>query len=173
MDEYYMGLALREARKAYKIGDTPIGCVIVYDENKKNIKMYNRVKNLLNREGKVVLAKGYNKRNKLKNAIKHAEIIAIDKACKKVQDFRLEDCTMYVTLEPCPMCAGAILQSRIKKIVIATKSIKAGSFGSVINMLNENKFNHKIEIKYGICEEESRDLIRKFFEEIRNEKKDF
>ena len=80
---------------------------------------------------------------------------------------------MYVTLEPCPMCAGAILQSRIKKVVIATKSVKSGSIGSVINLFNENKFNHKIEIQYGICEEESRNLLHKFFEEIRNERKDF
>ena len=173
MDEYYMKLAIKEARKAYKIGDTPIGCVIVYNENKKNTKMYDRVKNLLVEKKSIILSKAYNKRNKLKNTIKHAEIIAIDRACKKTGDFRLEDCTMYVTLEPCPMCAGAILQSRIKKIVIATKSMKSGSFGSVINILNENKFNHKIEIQYGVCEEESRDLLQKFFKEIRDERKDF
>ena len=162
-----MKITIKEALKAYNIGDTPIGCVIVYNENKKNKKMYENIKCLLNDQKSIILSKGYNKRNKCKNSIKHAEIIAIDKACKKIKDFRLEDCTMYVTLEPCPMCAGAIIQSRIKKIVIGTKSIKSGSCGSVINLLNENNFNHKIEVKYGVCEKECSEIISKFFKELR------
>lgn len=166
-DNYYMSIALKEAKKAYDNGEIPIGAVIVYNVNKKNKKMYNVIKPLLNDKDYIVLSKAYNKRNVNKNAIHHAEMIAISKACKKINDFRLEDCTIYVNLEPCPMCAGAILQSRIKRLVIGTSSVKSGSCGSIINILNNDKFNHKVEIVKGILEEESKELIKDFFKKIR------
>ena len=113
-----------------------------------------------------VLARAYNKRNKDKNAISHAEILAISKACKKIKDFRLEECTMYVTLEPCQMCAGAIVQSRIKRLVIGAKSIKAGSCGSIINILDNNEFNHKVEVTY-LENEDCKEILKDFFKKIR------
>ena len=167
IDNYYMSIALKEAKKAYDNGEIPIGAIIVYNINKKNKKMYNAVKDILSDKEQIILSKAYNKRNIDKNAINHAEILAISKACKKVKDFRLEDCTMYVNLEPCPMCAGAILQSRIKRLVIGTNSIKSGSVGSIINILDNKNFNHKVDIKYGVLEEESKILIKNFFKQIR------
>lgn len=150
MNEKYMELALKEARKSLKSMDVPVGCVIV-----KNDK---------------VIGKGFNMRNKKNNSIMHAEMIAISKACKHEKDWVLEDSTMYVTLEPCAMCAGAILQSRIKKLVIGTDSEKSGSFGSVINMneiLDNEKFNHKVEIEKGILKEECSKILTNFFEKLR------
>ncbi len=166
-DEYYMNIAIKEAKKAYEGGDVPVGCVIVYKKNIKNEKMYEKVSHIIKEKTEIILSKAYNERNKKGNAICHAEILAISKACKKIKDFRLEDTVMYVTLEPCQMCAGAILQSRMKKVVIGTESEKSGSCGSIINILDNDKFNHKVEIEYGVCKKECSELIKKFLRERR------
>lgn len=125
-DERYMKEAIKQAKKAYALDEVPIGCVIVQDNK--------------------IIARGYNRRNTDKNALAHAEISAIKKASKKTGDWRLEDCTMYVTLEPCQMCAGAIVQSRMKKVVIGAMNPKAGCAGSVINILQMKQFNHQAEM---------------------------
>ena len=125
-DERYMKEAIKQAKKAYALDEVPIGCVIVQDHK--------------------IIARGYNRRNTDKNALAHAEISAIKKASKKTGDWRLEDCTMYVTLEPCQMCAGAIVQSRMKKVVIGAMNPKAGCAGSVINILQMKQFNHQAEM---------------------------
>ena len=142
-EEKYMKEAIRQAKKAYALKEAPIGCVIV-------------------REGKII-ARGYNRRNTDGNALAHAELSAIKKASKKCGDWRLEDCTMYVTLEPCQMCAGAIVQSRMKKVVIAAKNPKAGCAGSVLNLLQMAQFNHQVEIEQGLMEEECAALLSSFF----------
>lgn len=147
-DELYMKEALKQAKKAYAIGEVPIGCVIVYD-------------------GKII-AKGYNRRTIDKSTLAHAEIRAIKKACKVIDDWRLEDCTMYVTLEPCPMCSGAIVQARIPKLVIGCMNPKAGCCGSILDMMHEKRFNHQVEVTTGILEEQCSSLMRKFFKELRN-----
>lgn len=147
IDEKYMRAALREAKKAYALKETPIGCVVVRDEK--------------------IIARGYNRRNIDKNALSHAELSAIRKACKKCGDWRLEDCTMYVTLEPCQMCAGAIVQSRMKKVVIGAKNPKAGCAGSVLNLLQMKAFNHQAEVEYGLLGEECAALLSGFFRELR------
>lgn len=149
-DEKYMEEALKMAKKAYDSHETPIGCIIVH-QNK-------------------IIAKAYNKRNKKKNPLAHAEVIAIHKASKKIGDWRLEDCTMYVTLEPCPMCAGAILQARLKKVVMGTMSGKSGCAGSVINLLQMEKFNHYVEIETGILRQSCSKLMSEFFKELRQKK---
>lgn len=164
-DEYYMKIALKEAKKAYNNGDVPIGCVIVY-QGSSNKKVQKAIEDANIKENQIV-SKSYNKRNKNKTAIAHAEILAINKACKKIKDFRLDDLVMYVTLEPCQMCAGAIVQSRIKKVVIGCKSFKSGSAGTVLNILNNNEFNHIVETQYGIMESECSSLIKNFFKNIR------
>lgn len=151
-DEKFMRAALAQAKKAYALDEAPIGCVIVQD-------------------GKII-ARGYNRRNTDKNALAHAELFAIRKACKKTGDWRLEDCTMYITLEPCQMCAGAIVQSRMQRIVIATMSAKAGCAGSVLNLLQMREFNHQVEITYGVLEEDCASLLSQFFREIRAKKKE-
>lgn len=153
LDEKYMRAAIREAKKAYALEEVPIGCVIV-------------------REGKII-AKGYNRRNTDKNALAHAELSAIKKASKKCGDWRLEDCTMYVTLEPCQMCAGAIVQARMKRVVIAAMNPKAGCAGSVLNLLQMAAFNHQAEVERGVLEEESAALISGFFSQLREKKKNF
>ena len=130
LDEKFMKAAIREARKAYALDEVPIGCVIVLDDK--------------------IIARGYNRRNTEGNTLAHAEISAIRKASKKLGDWRLEDCTMYVTLEPCQMCAGAIVQSRMKRVVIASMNPKAGCAGSVLNLLQMAEFNHKVEIEKGV-----------------------
>ena len=130
LDEKYMKAAIREAKKAYALDEVPIGCVIV-------------------RENKII-ARGYNRRNTDKNTLAHAEMSSIKKASKKTGDWRLEDCTMYVTLEPCQMCAGAIVQSRLGKVVIGSMNPKAGCAGSVINLLQMKQFNHQVEMETGI-----------------------
>ena len=135
----YMKAALREARKAEKLEEVPIGCVIVQNDK--------------------IIARGYNRRNTDKNTLSHAELTAIKKASKKTGDWRLEDCVMYVTLEPCQMCAGAIVQSRMKKVVIGTMNPKAGCAGSVMNLLQVAAFNHQVEIERGVLEEECSDKI--------------
>lgn len=153
MDEQvkYMKAALKEARKAEALEEVPIGCVIVQN-------------------GKII-ARGYNRRNTDKNTLAHAEIAAIRKASKKTGDWRLEDCTMYVTLEPCQMCAGAIVQSRMKKVVIATMNPKAGCAGSVMNLLQVAAFNHQVEIERGVLEEECSTMLSDFFKRLREKKK--
>lgn len=164
-DKYFIEEALKQAKIAANSGDIPVGCIVVYRENKKNKKMC-EIADAAGLKDGVVLARAYNKRNKDKNAISHAEILAISKACKKIKDFRLEECTMYVTLEPCQMCAGAIVQSRIKRLVIGAKSIKAGSCGSIINILDNNEFNHKVEVIY-LENEDCKEILKDFFKKIR------
>ena len=148
--EYYMKEAIRQARKAEAIEEVPIGCVI-------------------EREGKII-ARGYNRRNIDHSVLKHAEITAIQKACRKLGDWRLEDCTLYVTLEPCQMCAGAIVQARIPRVVIGAMNPKAGSAGSVINLLQMREFNHQAEIEKGVMEEDCSALLSHFFVELRRKK---
>ena len=164
-DNYYINIALKQAEIAANAGDIPVGCIVVYRENKKNKKMCDIANAAGIKDGQII-AKSYNKRNKSKNAIAHAEILAISKACKKISDFRLEECIMYVTLEPCQMCAGAIVQSRMRKIVIGAKSVKSGSCGSIINILDNNEFNHKVDIVY-LDDENCKNVIKEFFKNIR------
>ena len=151
MKEVYMALALKEAEKAFLKGEVPIGVVIVKDDK--------------------ILAKAHNTRRESKNAINHAEIIAIQKACKRLKDWRLENAEIYVTLEPCPMCAGAIIQSRIKKVYIGTLDGKTGACGSVLNLFKDYKFNHNVEVEYGILKNECEEILKKFFKELRELKK--
>ena len=145
--EKYMKEALRQAKKAAEAGDVPIGCVIVYEDK--------------------IIARGYNKRNQQKSALGHAEIAAIRKASKKMGDWRLEECTMYVTLEPCPMCAGAIVQARIPEVVIGAMNPKAGCAGSIINLLQMERLNHQVQMETGILQEECQKLLKDFFKELR------
>ena len=149
-NEKYMRLALIEAKKAFDKNEVPVGCVIVKDDK--------------------VIAKAHNLRQTKKSVLAHAEILAIQKASKKLDNWILEDCTMYVTLEPCPMCAGTILQSRIKKIVYATKEPKFGACQSVMNLF-DYKFNHQVEITDGILQEEASNLMKNFFQILRQNKK--
>ena len=151
-DEKYMKAAIREAKKAYALDEVPIGCVIVQDGT--------------------IIARGYNRRNTEGNTLAHAELTAIKKASKKTGDWRLEDCTMYVTLEPCQMCAGAIVQARIPKVVIGAMNAKAGCAGSVLNILEEKGFNHQVEKITGVLEEECRIMMKDFFRELRQRKKE-
>ena len=150
-DEKYMKEAIRQAKKAYALDEVPIGCVIVQDGT--------------------IIARGYNRRNTEGNTLAHAELSAIKKASKKTGDWRLEDCTMYVTLEPCQMCAGAIVQSRMKKVVIACMNPKAGCAGSVLNLLQMAQFNHQVEIEQGVLGEECSKMLSDFFRELRQKKK--
>ena len=150
-DEKYMKAAIKQAKKAYALEEVPIGCVIVQNDK--------------------IIARGYNRRNTDKNTLAHAELSAIKKASKKTGDWRLEDCTMYVTLEPCQMCAGAIVQSRLKKVVIACMNPKAGCAGSVLNLLQMKQFNHQVEMETGILEEECSQMLSSFFKELRQKKK--
>ena len=150
-DEKYMKMAIKQAKKAYALDEVPIGCVIVQNDK--------------------IIARGYNRRNTDKNTLAHAELSAIKKASKKTGDWRLEDCTMYVTLEPCQMCAGAIVQSRLKKVVIACMNPKAGCAGSVLNLLQMKQFNHQVEMETGILEEECSQMLSSFFKELRQKKK--
>lgn len=149
--EHYMKLALQEAKKAYKLGEVPIGCVIVYEDK--------------------IIGRGYNRRNTDKNTLAHAEITAIKKASKFIGDWRLEDCTLYVTLEPCQMCSGAIVQARIPTVVIGCMNPKAGCAGSILNILNIPEFNHQVHTISGILEEECSQMLTTFFKELRIKKK--
>ena len=142
-----MKIALKEAKKAYKKNEVPIGAIIV-------------------RDGKVI-AKAHNVREKSKRAIAHAEIMAIEQANKALKSWRLDSCVMYVTIEPCPMCAGAIIQSRIKQVVYGAKDIKAGSHDSVVNLF-EKTFNHKVKVENGIMETECSEIISDFFKRLRS-----
>lgn len=147
VQEKYMKEALKQAKKAYALGEVPIGCVIVY-------------------QGKII-GRGYNRRNTDKNTLAHAEITAINKASKFIGDWRLEDCTLYVTLEPCQMCAGAIVQARIPEAVIGCMNPKAGCAGSILNVLEMPEFNHQVSVTRGILEQECSDMLKTFFSELR------
>lgn len=143
--------ALKQAKKAYALGEVPIGCVIVH-------------------EG-VIIGRGYNRRNTDKNTLAHAEITAINKASKKIGDWRLEECTLYVTLEPCQMCAGAIVQARIPEVVMGCMNPKAGCAGSILNILDMPEFNHQVTVSRGVLERECSDMLKTFFVELRERNK--
>lgn len=151
IQEKYMKEALKQAKKAYALGEVPIGCVIVH-------------------EG-VIIGRGYNRRNTDKNTFAHAEITAINKASKKIGDWRLEECTLYVTLEPCQMCAGAIVQARIPEVVMGCMNPKAGCAGSVLNILEMPEFNHQVAVNRGVMEQECSDMLKLFFTELRQRNK--
>ena len=147
VEEKYMKEALKQAKKAYALGEVPIGCVIVH-------------------EGKII-GRGYNRRNTDKNTLAHAEITAINKASKVIGDWRLEECAPYVTLEPCQMCAGAIVQARIPEVVMGCMNPKAGCAGSILNILEMPQFNHQVKVTRGILEAECSQMLKTFFEELR------
>lgn len=146
-DEYYMEQALIEAQKAFDIDEVPIGAVIVYKDE--------------------IIGRGFNRRNSEKNPLYHAEIMAINEAAKFIGDWRIEECTIYITVEPCPMCAGAIVQARIPRVVFGTRNEKAGCGGSVLNILQEPRFNHRTEIKEGVLLEECMMIMKRFFKRFR------
>ncbi len=148
IDRSYMKEAIRQAKKAAKIGEVPIGCIIVKDHE--------------------IIASAYNRRNTDHSTLSHAEITAIRKASRKLNDWRLEGCTLYVTLEPCQMCAGAIVQARIPRVVMGTMNPKAGCGGSVLNILQMKEFNHQAEVKQGVLEKECSEVLKEFFKELRN-----
>ncbi len=148
-DELYMLEALKEAEKAYSIGEVPVGCVIVKEDE--------------------IIARGYNIREMSQTVFSHAEIMAIEKACKKLNTWRLEDCEIFVTLEPCLMCSGAIISARIKRLVYGAKEPKFGAHQSILNAFDYD-FNHKTEVVSGILSEKSNQLLKKFFRKIRSEK---
>lgn len=143
--------AYKQAKKAYAIEEVPIGCVIVHEDK--------------------IIARAYNKRNTKKTTLAHAELLAIQKACKVMGDWRLEECTMYITLEPCQMCAGAIVQARIPRVVIGASNAKAGCAGSILNLLQMEQFNHQVELTRGVLEEECSEMMKNFFREMREKKK--
>lgn len=147
LDEKYMREAIRQAKKAYALGEVPIGCVIVYEDK--------------------IIGRGYNRRNTDKNTLAHAEITAIRKASKKMNDWRLEGCTLYVTLEPCQMCAGAIVQARITEVVMGSMNPKAGCGGSILNILEMPQFNHQVIVRRGVLEETCSAMLTSFFKELR------
>jgi len=149
--EKYMKAALSQAQKALTLNEVPIGCVIVHNDK--------------------IIGRGYNRRNTDKTALGHAEITAIKKASKYLGDWRLEQCTMYITLEPCQMCSGAIVQARIPKVIIGAMNPKAGCAGSIINLLQMQQFNHQVDIEKGILEEECTLLLTSFFKKLREFKK--
>lgn len=151
LDEKYMKEAIRQAKKAYALGEVPIGCVIVYQDS--------------------IIGRGYNRRNTNKNTLAHAEITAINKASRKIGDWRLEDCTLYVTLEPCQMCAGAIVQARVSRVVMGSMNPKAGCGGSILNLLQMPSFNHQAEVTKGVLEEECSHMLTSFFKELRQRNK--
>ena len=144
---FFMEEALKEAQKAFDINEVPVGCVIVYDSK--------------------IIGRGHNRRTIENNPLKHAEIIAINEACKVIGDWRLEDCHIYVTVEPCPMCAGAILQARMKALYFGAWNKKAGACGSVIDIITDDNFNHKVEMYPGIMQEECSQMMSSFFARLR------
>lgn len=146
-----MRAAIIQAKKAYSTYEVPVGAIIVHKNN--------------------IIGYGYNRRESLKSPLAHAEIMAIDMASKNLDAWRLIDCTMYVTLEPCAMCAGAIVNSRIQRLVIGTKDYKRGCCGSILNLVNYPEFNHKVELKFGVLEKECREVLQNFFKELRKNKK--
>lgn len=151
LDEYFMSLAIQEAKKAELIGEVPIGAILVKDNE--------------------VIASAYNLRETQQRAIAHAEMLVIDEACKKLGTWRLEDTTLYVTLEPCPMCSGGIVLSRIPRVVYGAKDPKGGCAGTLMNLLDDQRFNHQSEVISGILEEDCADLLTTFFRNLRNKKK--
>lgn len=150
--EQFMKEAIKQAKKAARLDEVPIGCVITYQNR--------------------IIARGYNRRNTDKSTLAHAEISAIKKASKVIGDWRLEECTLYVTLEPCQMCAGAIVQARIPQVVIGTMNAKAGCAGSVYNLLQEPRFNHQVEVVYDVLREECTTLLTSFFIRLRQKHKE-
>lgn len=150
-DELFMKLAIAEAKKAQEQGEVPIGAIIIHDGE--------------------VIASGYNKRETSQSSLSHAELYAIEEANQKIASWRLEDCTLYVTLEPCPMCAGAIVQSRIKRVVYGAADPKAGCAGTLMNLLDEARFNHQAEVTSGVLKEECGELLTSFFRDLRDRKK--
>ncbi len=152
IEEKYMKEALKQAKKALALGEVPIGCVIVH-------------------EGKII-GRGYNRRNTDKNTLAHAEITAINKASKVIGDWRLEECTMYVTLEPCQMCAGAIVQARIPEVIMGCMNPKAGCGGSILNILQMPEFNHQVEVTRGVLEAECSEILKVFFTGLRKRNKE-
>lgn len=150
-DIKYMKEAIKQAKKAWKLTEVPIGCVIVYNDK--------------------IIGRGYNRRNTDKTTLGHAEITAIKRASKIIGDWRLEDCTLYVTLEPCQMCAGAIVQARIPRVVIGSMNPKAGCAGSILNLLDMQQFNHRCEVVRGVMKQECSDMLTTFFKELREIKK--
>ena len=151
MDEYFMKQALDQAKKAKEIGEVPIGAIIVKNEK--------------------IISKSFNKRESLKNPLAHAEILAINEASKVLDSWRLLDTTMYVTIEPCAMCAGAIVNSRIKRLVIGAMDSKMGACGSIVDLVRHEKFNHKVELQVGVLEEECSVIMKDFFKQLRDRKK--
>lgn len=147
MDKYFMNVALEEARKARDLGEVPIGAIIVKNEE--------------------IVACGYNKREMLKNPLAHAEIIAINLASERLDSWRLLDCTMYVTIEPCIMCAGAIVNSRIERLVIGAMDPKMGACGSVVDLVCNEKFNHRVELSHGVLEDKCSKIMKDFFKKLR------
>ena len=150
-DEYFMNLAIEQAKKAQEIGEVPIGAIIV--------------------KGDQVIASAYNLREKNQQSIAHAEILAIDEACRALGSWRLDEVTLYVTLEPCPMCAGAIVLSRVKRVVYGAPDPKAGCAGTLMNLLQEERFNHQVEVTRGVEEVACSSLLSQFFRELRASKK--
>ena len=151
-NNFFMQKALEQAKKAYKKGDVPVGAVIIKDNK--------------------IIAKAYNKKENKQNALYHAEVLAIKKACKKLKSFRLDKCKLFVTLEPCPMCAGAILNARIRHLFIGAMDPKAGAVGSKLNLLTDYSFCHRVEVQTGLQEEECSQMLRSFFKELREKKLD-
>ena len=149
--DHVMKEAIKQAKKAYAIGEVPIGCVIVYQDK--------------------IIGRGYNRRTIDNNTLAHAELAAIRKASRKMNDWRLEDCTMYVTLEPCQMCSGAIVQSRMTRVVVGCMNPKAGCAGSILNLLDMPEFNHQVELTTGVMEEECSQMMKSFFKELREARK--
>lgn len=149
--EKYMKEAIKQAKKAADMGEVPIGCVIVYEEK--------------------IIARGYNRRIRDKNVLSHGEINAIRKACRVLGDWRLEGCTMYVTLEPCPMCAGAIVQARIPEVIIGCMNPKAGCAGSVLDLFHQEGLNHQAVTVKGVLEQECSQMMKDFFKDLREKKK--
>ena len=151
LDTKYMKEAIKQAKKALKLKEVPIGCVIVYQDK--------------------IIARGYNRRNTDKTTLGHAEITAIKKASRVIGDWRLEDCTIYITLEPCQMCAGAIVQARVSEVVIGSMNPKAGCAGSILNMLEMHEFNHQVKVERGVLKEECSEMLSAFFRRLRVVKK--
>ncbi|MCF8017781.1 MAG: tRNA adenosine(34) deaminase TadA [Vallitaleaceae bacterium] len=149
--EKWMEEAIKEGKKAAKIMEVPIGAIIVH-------------------EGQII-GRGYNQRNSKKSTLAHAELIAIEEASKVIGDWRLEGCTMYVTVEPCPMCAGAIVQARLDKVVIGTMNLKAGCAGSIYNLLDDSRFNHQVSVVTGVCQDACATMMSEFFKTLREVKK--
>lgn len=150
-EEKYMKEAIKQAKKAYALEEVPIGCIIVCNDE--------------------IIGRGYNRRVTDKNTLSHAELNAIKKASRKLGDWRLDDCEMYITLEPCQMCAGAIVQSRIKKVYAGCMNPKAGCAGSILNLLDVPQFNHQVEFVEGVCRDECSQMLSNYFKEMREQKK--